>query len=377
MKRSLPRSVVKRIHAACDSVFDKAMAKLLARPPVDKKIHILVKPRVTLPSLFEAASAEERAKADKNTLETLLDIAQGFIDAQRHSTKAHVVKSVESWLNRAAEEGVDTDVETVLGGELAGVWQKATDGMHKIVAAESNAAKNTGLLDGLVRVNIASGIDDPVVYFVVVRDDSLCEECKRLHLMDDGRTPRLWYLSEVGHGYHKKGDSNPKLNGLHPHCRCTPATMLPGFGFDDAGMVTYVKPDHLEIEEQRGVKKSERPLDETPEPAQITVPDEVVVELKKELGPLLDQDGLVVVGDKAAFDLFKAEKYPGVFVAFRGQETGVEQSALTKMVREAATKVCPTARVFAKHRNYKIFVQDRSQADAVIAGIQAAVLGGE
>lgn len=660
MKRTLPRSVVKMIHGAVDAVFDKAVARLLARPPVDKRIYLGTKPRVTLPSLFEAASAEERAKADQDVLRTLLQIAEGFVDAQRHSTKAHVVKAVESWLNKAAATGVDTDVKTVLEGELAGVWRKASDTMHKIVASESNVVKNTGTLDGVVRVNAASGIEDPVVYFVVVRDDKLCDECRRLHLLDDGKTPKLWYLSEVGHGYHKAGEADPKLGGLHPHCRCTIATMLPGYGFDGAGMVKYVAPGHVEIHAQRGIEKSEsddleKLAKSTPKGARhyyanhdawdangevmpygehldswiehmrhhagvrvpeghsdeqalhdhllqapvtinfpwsrfagiaesgrfktvfdtnhsvggaITSPDDsynssrtyaenrvlgipedthrderpvygavnarwnqknhqrggawdygdMYVTLKPEVhartsftpddsfstnpedtvthrhlpklfshfprraddkldyegyieaqvhggvdlahdvkslhlshktpahvvdhavevgkkfkfpvyhqaeknepaalvyhpdhdvvrpkpavkpkpepkkGPVVftdahyealglkrpeprrDQSGLVPVGSAEDFKMFKAEKYPGIFVAFRGAETGIDLPALTKIVQQVTTATCPTARIFQSRKNFKIFVQDREQADTVIASIQDAVLGGD
>lgn len=216
-KVSIPRAAIKKIYEAVDAVFDRAIARFLNKPlPGDKRLEF--KLSTTLPSLFAAAANEERTEPDKSTLATLLEIAEGFVNSQRHATKAHVVKSVESWLNSANQEGVDTDLETVLGGELGGVFQKATDGMQKIVATESNTAKNVGGLTGITLVNAASGIEDPVVYFVVVRDDSCCDECKRLHLLDDELTPRLWYLSEVGHGYHKKGDSNPKMSGLHPHC---------------------------------------------------------------------------------------------------------------------------------------------------------------
>jgi hypothetical protein len=252
MKRtSLTKGVVKAIHKVVDSLYDRAIARLFARPPVDKQIVIGTKPRVTLPSLFQAASAEERVKADQGVLEKLLQIAESFIDSQRHSTKARVVKAVDSWLQEAYAEGVKTDVQTVLGGELAKVWGQATEGMKKIVAAESNNVKNTGSLDGIIKVNAAAGIEDPLVYFVVVRDVDLCDECRRLHLADDGVTPRLYHLSDLGHGYHVKGEDDPKLGGLHPHCRCSLVTLMPGYGFDKKGMVTYVKPDHDELKRQR------------------------------------------------------------------------------------------------------------------------------
>jgi hypothetical protein len=74
--------------------------------------------------------------------------------------------------------------------------------------------------------------------------------CRRLHLLDNGKTPRVYKLSEVGHGYHKKGQDDPKLGGLHPHCRCTLVTLMPGFGFDKAGMVKYISRTHDEWAKQ-------------------------------------------------------------------------------------------------------------------------------
>jgi hypothetical protein len=103
--------------------------------------------------------------------------------------------------------------------------------VEAIVDTEASNARNVSLMDGIVRINAVRGIDDPVVYFVVVRDNVTCPECIKLHLLEDKRTPRVWKLSEVGQGYHKRGDDHPKIGGLHPHCRCTMVTLLPGFGF--------------------------------------------------------------------------------------------------------------------------------------------------
>jgi hypothetical protein len=107
-------------------------------------------------------------------------------------------------------------------------------------------------MDGVVGANAAVGVEDPVVFFVIVRDGNVCKECIRLHMMPDGTTPRLWYLSEVGHGYHKKGEETPKIGGLHPHCRCVMTTLMPGFGFNEGGFVKYISKDYNAIQEQRG-----------------------------------------------------------------------------------------------------------------------------
>jgi hypothetical protein len=176
--------------------------------------------------------------------------AEGFLDAQRVTMRTQAVRAVETFLKDAAAKGVDTDVETVLGGELGAIWRKTRDGVNKIVDTEASHTRNTGTLDGIVKVNAANGIEDPIVYFVVVRDTDLCNECRRLHLLPNGH-PRLWHLSELGHGYHRKGQENPKIGGLHPHCRCSLVTLLPGYGFDDQGMVTFVGFDHDAMKKQR------------------------------------------------------------------------------------------------------------------------------
>jgi hypothetical protein len=249
-KLTLTKGIVRLIEDAVDKLYDRAKARFLGKPPIDKRISFSFTPRVNLVSLFTAANTEERNRPDLDLLNSLLKIADGFIESQRINTKTQVVKAVDAWMNEAHAKGVKTDVETVLGGELAKVWSKASNGLHKIFDAEASNVRNVGTLDSIIKVNAGSGIEDPVVYFVVVRDDDLCDECRRLHLMPDGVTPRLWHLSDVGHGYHKKGDEDPKIGGLHPHCRCSLVTLLPGYGFVD-GKVEFIKLDHDEMKKQR------------------------------------------------------------------------------------------------------------------------------
>lgn len=249
----LSPGVIKRIHAAVDKTYDRVLARFLEKQPGDKRIIFTSnKPRITLPALYQAASREEGARPDEDMLAGLKKIAESYVEAQRARTKAQVVKAVQSWLSEAASGKVKTDVSTVLGGELAGVFGKAHDALHQMADTEGSNARNTGTLNGVIRVNAASGIEDPVIYFVVVRDQSLCDECKRVHLMPDGVTPRLWYLSEVKHGYHKKGEDQPSVGGLHPHCRCSLVTLMPGYGFDSGGSITWVEHDHDALKAQRG-----------------------------------------------------------------------------------------------------------------------------
>lgn len=250
---SLTPQAIKLIHDAIDRLFAKAKSRFLTPEFIqEKKITFSFRPNLSLPGLFNAASIEERNKPDEHVLNSLVRIADGYIEATRHTTKSQVVKAIDSFLKDTQAKKIKTDVETVLGGQLADVWRKTTQAMTRIVDTESTTARNTGSLDGIVKINLASGIEDPVVYFVVVRDNHLCDECKRLHLMPDGVTPRLWYLSEVKNSYHKKGEEYPSLNGLHPSCRCSCCSCMPGYGFNKSGMITYIGSNHNEIERQRG-----------------------------------------------------------------------------------------------------------------------------
>lgn len=231
---------------AVDQLFDRAAVRLLGPRFVAKRIFITYAPRMTLPALYAGSAAEELARPDEGVAESLAKITKGYLDAQRAQAKASVTAAVERFLMDHR-----SDAKTVLGGQLADTWRTISSGVRRIVETEATTARNVGALEGISRVNAASGIDDPMVYFVVVRDDSLCAECRRLHLLEDGATPRCWRMSEVSHAYHKKGGDHPSVGGEHPNCRCTIATLLPGYGFNDSGMVTFIANGHDELARQR------------------------------------------------------------------------------------------------------------------------------
>jgi hypothetical protein len=237
-----------------DELFERLKARYLGASALgDKRIVISTwaDPVLSLPGVFRAAAALEGLRGDEHTLETLVKLASGFLDGARERTKAQVLREVTTFLTQAQTSGVETDLQTVLGGSLTKVLADVTRQVDTIVDAETATAKNLSLMDGITYINAHLGVEDPVVYFIVVHDNELCKECKRLHLLEDGVTPRLWLLSDVKQGYHRKGEDQPSVSGLHPHCRCTMATLMLGYGFTAGGMVTYVAPDHNEYEVQQ------------------------------------------------------------------------------------------------------------------------------
>ena len=251
----LSKTAIKKIHQAIDLLFEKAKARIIGPQSLPKGIEIRVKTDYTLPSLYEAAVSQEGHKPDGEILQSMIRIADSYIDAAKEKMKAQSVNAIGNVLRDASISGVSTDLRTVLNGELSKVWDTTTTTLSAIVDAESSNAKNVGIMEGIVKTNAFQGVDDPVVFFVVVRDNVTCDECKRLHLLEDGLTPRVWKLSELGHGYHKRGEPMPKVGGLHPHCRCTLTTLMPGYGFDNTGHVTYKSRTWNELENQRSVSK--------------------------------------------------------------------------------------------------------------------------
>lgn len=252
---ALSKAAQAAIHKAVDVIFERVKYRYLgpnAAKLSDKKITIGYTPHLTLQGLFNAASAEERTKPDQPTSDALARIAIGYLDAAKAKARATVTSSVEQFIRDADSKGVKTDVETVLGGKLVEVWGTTATDVKRILETESNTAKNLGVLDGITKVNAAAGIEDPVVYFVTAKDKDVCSECLRLHTLgDDVMTPRLWYLSEISHGYHKRSGNVPCYAGCHPSCRCSLVTLMSGYGLH-AGSVVYVKAGHSEIKKQRG-----------------------------------------------------------------------------------------------------------------------------
>ncbi len=277
----LPRAAIRAIEASVDALYDHAKLRFLGPQSVNKRLYVAFRRDLSLPGLFESAHLSNRGMPDLETLDSLCRTAGNYLDASRLRSKARVIKEVQAFMRDAANAGEPVDVVTVLGGKLSDLWGSVTSDVRRIFDTEAQQTRGLGVIDGIARANAAQGIEDAVIYFVVVRDNSLCDECKRLHLLNDNITPRVYYLSEVQHAYHKKGEDTVCVGGLHPNCRCSMTTLMPGFGFDKGGMVTWKKEGHNELARQRGVEKSEHFLeddliktDETP-PEFVEVPPHV------------------------------------------------------------------------------------------------------
>ena len=259
LHQPLPKRAVTLIEAAVEALFARAKIRLLGRDHAPRRLLFgpttVLEHRhdLSLPGLFDAASHSEGFSPRDDVRAASVRAAETYLDAYRERAKAAAVEAVEAARAEAYRGGKDAAeaAKKALRSRLADVMVTATNDVKRMVETEVTGVRNAGSIDGIVKVNTLAGVGDPVVYFVSVNDSHRCSECTKLHTLDDGLTPRVWKMSEVEAGYHRRGSGRPSMKGLHPHCRCSLCTLMPGFGFDHAGRATFVENGHDELAAQR------------------------------------------------------------------------------------------------------------------------------
>jgi hypothetical protein len=251
----LPTEVVLLIEQSVAEVFQRARDRFLGPYSVTgRNLFVGFDRALSLPGIIETAAIEEGFTPRRDHLDSLIAIARNYLDGAEARAKAQVLHSVESWVREHRQTDKNGDeIRNALGMALADVWGEIKTTMRAIFDTETQRAKSVTLAEGIAQAQASLGIDDPTVFFVIVRDLVCCSECWKIHMLADRTTPRVWKLSEISHEYHKRGDDFPSIMGLHPNCRCTLAPLLPGFGFNKSGYVTWKGEGWDEYAHQRGL----------------------------------------------------------------------------------------------------------------------------
>jgi hypothetical protein len=251
--RGLSNNSKDLINQIVDRLFDRMGHTLLGNIPAyrnKKTVLFTSNPLLTLAHLFLMGLQGARPlPKEEEIMKNMLDTAHSYLESLRSRTKARLTESVDSYMAEARIKNV-TPSSDAIRERVTDSLEKAKSDMKRIAEAEATKARNLGKLMNIARVGAALGQPDPNVFFVMIKDTRTCDECKKLHLWEDGITPRVWKMSQLGFSYHHKGEHNPKVCGLHPHCRCTLTLLSPGFGFKN-GVVAFISPDHDEYKRQQ------------------------------------------------------------------------------------------------------------------------------
>jgi len=244
------------IRKAVESLFDKISVEFLGDLPRLKEVKRLIITRQTefnLSHLFvQGMSNKTPNEIEREVLKSLIESSSGYIESLKNRTTSNISEDIDALVRKAKLNNTKVlkkEIEKVLDRE----FKKAKSHLKTIAESESTKLRNLGTMMEISRTASMSGNSDPTVFFITLKDNLTCKECLRLHTVD-GVIPRLWKLSELKQGYHKRGEETPSSFGLHPHCRCTIAYLRNGFGFDKKGNVKFKYENFDEFKNQRGYK---------------------------------------------------------------------------------------------------------------------------
>lgn len=233
------------IEIAISKMFDSLAYKLLGNIPKlrNKSPFFGSTPIMSLAHIFvQAMSGKEPNHLERDVIRGILNSSYGYIEGLKNRTSSNVVESIDAIVKEARARG--EYVSTIQVAEIISAEMDKARGQMKLIAeAETTKARNMGHTMEIASKAESAGIDDPTVFFIVVRDGLLCPECKRLHMLEDGVTPRLFKFSSVSMGWHKRGEDRPSACGEHPFCRCTIAYLPSGWGFKN-GFVSFISLDY-------------------------------------------------------------------------------------------------------------------------------------
>ncbi len=242
------------ITLAVEKMFDTLAYKLLGNIPKlrNKSPYFGSSSPFSLAHIFiQAIGSREPNHFEKDALRGILASSYGYIEGLKNRTSSGVAESVDALVKEAKIKGEyvnSAQVAEIVSAQMV----KAKSDLKLIAEAETTKTRNMGHLMDIAGKAEKQGVDDPTCFYIVVRDGLLCNECKRLHMLDDGVTPRVWKMSELSMGWHKRGEDRPSACGEHPNCRCTLSQLSPGWGFK-SGYVSFISLDHDEYAEQRGL----------------------------------------------------------------------------------------------------------------------------
>lgn len=251
---SLSSKIKDALNLTVEDIFDNIALSFIGNIPRlrdKKRLVISGESNFGLAHLFIQAMGNRPPNAiEQDVLKSLLESAHGYIESLKSRTKSNITERIDGLYREASlrNEKMSNDVvQAAVAEEMA----KAKSQMQAIAESESTKLRNLGTMMDISRVAGNIGDSDPTVFFVVIKDQSTCKECIRLHLMPDGSTPRLWKFSQLKQGYHKRGEDNASAFGLHPHCRCTLTYLAKGYGFNEYGYVTYEQEGHDAFSKQK------------------------------------------------------------------------------------------------------------------------------
>jgi hypothetical protein len=249
-KGKISKGSQKNIANTVDALFDKLKARFLGPQFTKNKgkgLFFSSSSNETLGSMIIETAYAHHANFNEELKSTLEDTTSAYIDAAREKFRAKVLNTIQS----STASGMDSKK---LGESLQTIFNETTNDVKRIVETETSAGASFSGMDAIGKIASAREIEDPSIFWVSIHDNIRCKDCTRLYTLEDQTTPRVWKQSELASGYFKRGMNAPTHGSpIHPSCRCRPSILLPSWGFNASGNITYISPGYDAWKAQHGL----------------------------------------------------------------------------------------------------------------------------
>ena len=144
---------IKDISLNIDAMWDRLKSNLLGNADIGKALLITSNAEpLSLPGIFDAATQEAGGIGDLETLNSLLQISNNYLEAEKAKLKAKLFNKIK---NLEAQSEVLSDVEAMafLDEEISKIFNTAFNNIQRIAISEGQATKNIAFLDGILKTN--------------------------------------------------------------------------------------------------------------------------------------------------------------------------------------------------------------------------------
>jgi len=250
----LSSSGKERIKSVVERLFDSIAFGLLGNIPSVRAKNTFwnAAAGIGLGHIFIEAMGNKRPNSlETDVLAGLLASSHGYIESIKHNTQSNIAEQVDGLVRQSQFGGEYVD-ESKVHEIIANEMKKAKNQIKIVAESESTKIRNVGSVMDISRKAAEKNIEDPNVFFIVVRDSHTCEYCNKNHINADG-TPKVFKLSEIKQSYlstEEKKSGEVSVCGAHPLCRCGLNFLSPNYGFKN-GKLEYIANGHDEYEKQK------------------------------------------------------------------------------------------------------------------------------
>ena len=199
---------------------------------------------VTYDSVLEAVSRVPMTEVERHAIDFATAHAgehiRGIRDLMIRDAKAITARASGAALRAVQEEVADSIRNRTTIGELKTRLFDSIDDRDRDWKRIAHTEINTAIQQGVYRA-IRDASDEKHNQLVFKRPNpDACKHCKRLYLMPDGVTPRVFRLADLADSNVglRAADWEPVIGSMHPWCNCQLQVVPEGFDFVRTRTVT-------------------------------------------------------------------------------------------------------------------------------------------